>query len=105
MDKLKEKIIGILSKPLWTTAKYGINIHETRLTDTSKDNITARILSACADSGMVLLDPDQSLPEIPFIDELEYGDATCHDFRWGARAAQKELLTSGFKRVLEIKKG
>ncbi len=44
----------------------------------------------------VLLSEDQSLPEIPYIDDLEYGEQTCHDFRWGANVMGKDIIKDGW---------
>jgi len=47
---------------------------------------------------------DQSLPEFPYMDELEYCEQTCNDFRWGADVAQHDMKDkSGFRRVKGVK--
>ena len=48
--------------------------------------------------------PKVKLPEIPYIDELEYGDATCHDFRWGANVTLKEVKEALEKAGVEVEK-
>ena len=53
-------------------------------------------LKKVLNAGYVQLDPDQSLPET-LIDELEYGDTTCHDFRWGVHCAQQDMLKDWIK--------
>jgi len=40
----------------------------------------------------VELAKDQEPPET-LIDELEYPEQTCNDFRWGVRQAQKDIMT------------
>lgn len=52
---------------------------------------------------LAVLAKDQSVPET-LIDELEYGDSVCHDFRWGVHCAQQDMIKVGFvKRELEEK--
>lgn len=38
---------------------------------------------------------EAELPET-LIDELEYGDQTCCDFRWGVHCAQQDMLKAGY---------
>ena len=64
------------------------------------------IVDQILDLGLVELDPNQALPET-LIDELEYGEATCSDFRWGVKAAQDDIWKDNFRRVKpkEVKDG
>jgi len=78
----------------WWVSSFGsevmARVQDNKLEDLPQltDDATDQILST---KGLRIEKDDQSLPEIPYIDELEYGDATCTDFRWGARVAQKEM--------------
>lgn len=56
------------------------------------DELARKIHAVYTSLGYVQKAEDQSLPETP-IDEMEYGDAVCHDFRWGVHCAQQDMLT------------
>jgi len=43
---------------------------------------------------------DQSSPET-LIDEMDYGTATCFDFRWGVSACQKDMTRANFIKVID----
>ena len=60
-------------------------------------NTATEYLQYLASEGGVLK-VERELPGT-LIDELEYGWATCTDFRWGVSAAQKDMLKAGYEAV------
>ena len=66
------------------------------------DVVAYQVAEQLVKEGFILVDRDAKLPET-LIDELEYGDATCFDFRWGVSARTKDMLEEGW--VKEIKDG
>ncbi len=68
---------------------------------TGCDHIVAyQVAEQLVKEGFTLIDRDAKLPET-LIDELEYGDATCFNFRWGVSARTKDMLNASW--VKEVK--
>ena len=89
-EKVREQIAKTVGEWTWKDNFDGIYVTESDRTRCRK--VANQILAI---PGLRVEADDQSLPET-LIDELEYGESTCTDFRWGVAAAQKDMLTAGF---------
>ena len=85
-EEIREGVEKLVSKAYWYEGKKNVVV-----------SITKEIISYLADNNCVLK-VDRELPET-LIDELEYGDATCADFRWGVSACQKDMLDNNWRCV------
>ena len=75
-----------------------------RLLKAQVDHILTLIpaLKTAIETGaeLAVLDKDQSLPELPYMDTLEFGKDAVNNFKWGADVAQREMRDNAhFRKV------
>ena len=83
LDEMREELFKLLYPYADVKSGYGYALIE-------------QILSLATDTCRIaVVRKKGELPET-LIDELEYGNNTCHNFRWGVFAAQKDMLSAGY---------